>query len=114
MLFANDKPSLHRWRAEIEAFLATLRLKIHARKTCVRPVAAGIPFLGFIVYPAHRRLKRANGVRFERRLHSLAESYADGETDLAQVRASLRAWIAHAAHGDTWGLRRSLLGKVTF
>jgi len=42
LLFADDKPTLHRWRWEIEAFLANLRLKLHARKTTVYPVCQNL------------------------------------------------------------------------
>ncbi len=109
MLFAPDKPTLHRWRQEIEVFLTTLRLKIHTCKTSVHPVANGIPFLGFIVYPTHRRLKRSNGVAFQRRYKRQRRQLAHGTLSYRQLDQSVQAWIAHAAHGDTWGLRCSLL-----
>ena len=57
LLFADDKPTLHCWRREIERFLESLRLRIHPDKTSIHPVAAGIPFLGFQVFPDHRRLQ---------------------------------------------------------
>lgn len=112
LLFAPDKPTLHRWRRALEEHLVGLRLKIHEDKTAVHPVATGIPFLGFRVYPDHRRLARANGVRFQRRLRPLLRRYAAGEVDLPRVHASVHGWIGHAAHGDTWGLRRRLLGRT--
>jgi len=109
MLFAGDKPTLHHWRREVEAFLVRLRYKIHAHKTAIFPVTNGIPFLGFLVFPAHRRLQRANGARFQRRWRQRTEQYAAGEISLAELHTSLTGWIAHAAHGDTWKLRASLL-----
>lgn len=42
LLFADDKPPLHRWRWEIEAFLVNLRLKLHAHKTTVYPVCQNL------------------------------------------------------------------------
>ena len=111
LLFADEKPVLHRWRREIEAFLTNLRLKIHPAKTAVYPVTTGIPFLGFRVYPDHRRLSRANGVRFQRRFRAQLDRYAAGEIDRERLDASVQGWVAHAAHGDTWSLRRSLLSK---
>ncbi|MFQ5614608.1 MAG: reverse transcriptase domain-containing protein [Anaerolineae bacterium] len=109
LLFADDKPTLHRWRREIETFLVGLRLKLHPYKTVVYPVTNGIPFLGFLVFPDHRRLARSNGVRFQRRWRRLIAAYSAGQIDRQQVEASVRGWVAHAAHGDTYGLRRSLL-----
>jgi hypothetical protein len=113
LLFAADKPTLHRWRREIEGFLVTLRLKIHDRRTTIYPVKNGIPFLGFRVFPEHRRLKPGNGHRFRRRLRWLAARYQAGEIDFDQLTRSVRGWVAHAAHGDTWGLRRSLFNPVS-
>jgi retron-type reverse transcriptase len=112
LLFADDKPTLHGWRREIEQFLEGLRLKIHPDKTSIHPVGSGIPFLGFQVFPDHRRLQRANGVRFQRRVRPLLQRYARREIDLERLSASVHGWIAHAAHGDTWGLRRRLLRKA--
>lgn len=109
MLFAPDKPTLHRWQQEIEQFLTTLRLKIHADKTSVHPVTNGIPFLGFIVYPDHRRLQQRNGLKFQRRYKWQRQLVAEGRLSYAQLDQSVQAWIAHAGHGDTWGLRRALL-----
>jgi retron-type reverse transcriptase len=109
MLFAHDKSTLHCWRREIETFLITLRLKIHQDKTSVHPIANGIPFLGFIVYPTHRRLGRRNGLAFQRRYKHQLRQVARGELTYQQLDQSVQAWIGHASHGDTWGLRRALL-----
>ena len=43
--------------------LADLRLTIHPASH-PRPVTEGIPFLGFVVYPQQRRLKRREGYLF--------------------------------------------------
>lgn len=109
LLFADDKPTLHRWKREIGAFLQRLRLVNHPHKSRVYPVTCGIPFLGFIVFPDHRRLQRGNGVRFARRLRALVAAYGAEAIPLDRVTASVQGWVAHASHGDTYGLRRSLL-----
>jgi RNA-directed DNA polymerase len=113
LLFANDKSTLHHWRRAIEQRLARIRLKIHNRKTAIYPVSNGIPFLGFRVFPEHRRLARSNGLRFQRRWRRLLEARGAGRVDSRALRTRLKAWIAHASHGDTWGLRRSLLSTPT-
>ena len=112
LLFADDKVTLHRWRSEIITFLAGFRLTIHENTAQVRPVNAGMPFLGFIVYPDHRRLKPARGYDFRRRLNALAAAYKTGEIDHEYMNASVQGWVAHAEHGDTWGLRRAVLSGV--
>ena len=109
LLFGKDKRTLHRWRAEIISFAATLRLKLHENRASVYPVRTGIPFLGWRVYPDHRRLKRRNGVAFQRRYKSLLAQVANGDITLERLDQSVQGWIAHVRHGQTWGLRRALL-----
>jgi len=112
LLFGDDKRTLWRSKEAIIEFAATLRVCLHERQAVVFPVHTGLPFLGWRVYPDHRRLKRRNGVAFQRRLVRLLEALADGQVTWEQVNTSVQGWIAHASHGDTWGLRRSLFSSV--
>jgi RNA-directed DNA polymerase len=109
LLFADDKRQLWAWNRAARDCLGTLRLSLHERQSTVYPVGNGIPFLGFRVYPTHRRLKRANGVAFARRLRRHCEAVARGELPYADLHRRVQGWIAHAAHGDTYRLRKSLL-----
>ena len=106
--FADDKATLWRWRAEIVDFLATLRLTLHEARCVPRPVTEGLPFLGFVVYPHHRRLKRRKGIAYRRRLRLLLARYQAGEIPLEQVTASVQGWVNHVRYGQTYGLRRDL------
>jgi hypothetical protein len=115
LLFADDKPTLHRWKREIIAFLARkLRLTIHERESVVTPVFVGVPFLGYHLFADHRRLRRRNGVAFARRLRQVRHQYQAGTLTSEQVTARIQGWVAHAAHADTWRLRRSLLESAVF
>jgi hypothetical protein len=109
LLFSNDKASLHKWRKAIIDLLACQRLTLHESEAQVFPVVTGIPFLGWRIYPDHLRLKRRNGVAFQRRFSLLLREYADGIIPLQRVDAAVQGWVAHVQHGQTWGLRRALL-----
>jgi len=109
LLFADDKPSLHAWRRAAIDYLAGLRLRLHEERAQVFPVTEGIPFLGFRVYVDHRRLKRVKGVAFARRWRALLHAFAAGEITQERLQASLQGWVAHASHGNTYGLRRALI-----
>ena len=74
-LFADDKATLWAYREALVERLARLRLTIHPGAQ-PRPVTEGLPFLGFIVYPDRRNLKRRKGVHFRRRFRALAERYS--------------------------------------
>jgi retron-type reverse transcriptase len=108
-LFADDKDQLHHWKATIGDFLATrLRLLLHSKKSQVFPVEVGLDFCGFRLYPTHRRLRRSSIRRFVQRFRNQRVAYQQGELALADLHTSVRSWIAHAAHGDTWRLRQRL------
>jgi retron-type reverse transcriptase len=111
LLFGDDKPALWAWRQAVVDRLAGLRLTIHPGAQ-PRPVTEGIPFLGFVVYPTHRRLKRRKVVYFRRKLRAEMRAYRADKIPAHKVSASVLGWINHARYGDTWGLRRAVLREV--
>ena len=110
MLFAEDKATLWRWRDAVVERLARLRLTVHSG-VHPRPVTEGIPFLGFVVFPERRRLKRRKGVAFGRRYRELVHLYEAGEIPLVQLTATVQGWVNHARYGNTVGLRKAVLGS---
>jgi RNA-directed DNA polymerase len=106
LLFGDDKALLWSRLEALVARLARLRLTIHPGAH-PRPVSEGFPFLGFVVYPTHRRLKRRNAVAYRRRLKRLIAEWIAFKRTRESVLASLLGWINHARYGDTWGLRGS-------
>ena len=111
LLFAGDKKTLWAWKQAAEARLARYRLVIHPAAQ-PRPVAEGIPFLGFNVFPQRRRLKRRKGITFRRRFRRLVRDYANGIISLQQLTASVQGWVNHARYGNTAGLRKAVLTRV--
>jgi hypothetical protein len=107
-LFSDSKRQLWSWKRAIVERLARMRLTVHAGSAQAAPCAAGIPWLGFVVYPSHRRLKRRNAVGFRRRLERNIALYQAGRIPFAELDASVQGWINHVRYGDTWGLRRRL------
>jgi RNA-directed DNA polymerase len=112
LLFADDKATLHQWREQIITFLQSLRLTIHEHRAQPKPITQGIPFLGFTVYPSHRRLKRTKGVSYRRHLKTLHKQYHAGLIIYAKIPRSINAWSGHVQHGDTFKLQRNILSDV--
>ena len=108
LLFGDDLSSLWSWKTAVQARLAELRLTIHPGAQ-PRPVSEGIPFLGFIVFPEKRRLKRRKGIYFQRRLRALLAAAEAGEIPSEKVTASINAWVNHVRYGNTVGLRKAVL-----
>ncbi len=88
--------------------MAQERLTIHASEAQVLPTRCGIPWLGFVVYPTHRLVKRRNAVNFTRRLSGNLDAYRAGSISFAELDASVRGWINHVRYADTWGLRKHI------
>lgn len=110
LLFANDKAELWQWKQALERRLASFRLTMHPAAH-PKPVTEGISFLGFIVFPEYRRLKRRKGVHFSRRFRRLLAAYRDGQISLERLTASVQGWVNHARYGNTTGLRRAVLTR---
>lgn len=108
LLFHDDKKVLHAWKTAVEDFLISLRLTIHPEKSVVFPVKAGIPFLGFQLFPTHRRLLKRNVKNFLRRFRFQRRAIRRGDLTFTDIKPSLTSWNAHANHGNTWKMRSQL------
>lgn len=112
LLFSDDKITLHYWKDQIIQRLQTLRLTLHENRAQPRPIEQGIPFLGFTVYPDHRRLQNRKGLAYRCHLWGLYRAYLRSELPRTNLDASVLAWVGHAQHGDTWGLRTKLFQPI--
>lgn len=110
-LFANSKRLLWQWQAQITEFLAGWRLAVHEASAQPTKTVAGIPWLGFIVFPTHRRLKRRNVVKFRKRLARNIGLFRQGQITFGELDASVQGWINHVRYGDSWGLRKQLFAR---
>ena len=86
-----------------------MRLVIHESRAQVLPVAASIPWLGFVVFPTHRLVKARKVRNAHRRLWARLAAYHAGVISFAELDASIQGWINHVRHADSWGLRRHIL-----
>ncbi|HRA20380.1 MAG TPA: hypothetical protein PLZ56_08040, partial [Anaerolineae bacterium] len=96
------KESNSRLKADIE--LSTGREVI--------PVTQGIPWLGFVVFPMHRRLKRRNVINFRQRLRGRLDDCQAGRISFAELDACVKGWVNHVHYADTWGLQRHVFGAM--
>ncbi len=102
------------WRGWIAERMAEIRLRLHPAKAKVSQVKEGLDLLGYRLFPERRRLRNENGLRFRRRLRAFAQGYAEGRLDWADFDPSVQAWIGHARHAETLGLRERILSEVHF
>jgi len=102
-LFADSKVQLWAWKRAIIERLAGLRLTLHKGSAQVVPVTAGIPWLGFVVYPTHRRIKGRKVVQGTRRLTARFDAWRSGHISFAEFDASVSGWVNHPRNGSWTG-----------
>ncbi|MFM7887980.1 MAG: reverse transcriptase domain-containing protein [Pseudanabaena sp.] len=111
-LFSDDRDFLQYCREQIEAYLATLRLRIHPIKSQLTQTRYGASFVGFRVFPDRIRVRNHNLQTGRRRIKRLQAAYASGRLSQSEIAQSLQSWNAHLAHGDTWRLRQQIFGDL--
>lgn len=111
-LFSNSRRELWSWKRAVMDRLAALRLTAHEEAAQVMPVRCGIPWLGFVVYPSHRRVKARNVRNATRRLVLRLDDYTAGRISFAELDASVQGWINHVRYADSWGLRGRVLARA--
>ena len=112
LLFAESKSRLREVQQLLIRRLAESRLRLHPHKTQVHPTAQGVTFLGFRLFPNSRRLSQAGIQRFVRRRRQMQRAFAEGRLGAAEVRQSLRSWLAHLRGANSLGIRRQLLVRL--
>jgi RNA-directed DNA polymerase len=108
-LFGRDPQQLHDCRQRIDGWLARRRLCLHPQKTFVASTDEPATFLGLELHAGGmRRLPPANVARFRARLQALRAHWGQQGLSAQDARQRVGAWIAHARHAHTAGLRHAL------
>ncbi len=112
--FSDDHAFLQDVRGASEAYLAGLRLKIHPVKSQIFATRKGANFVGFRIFLDYIRVRSENLRRARKRLKQMQRDYAGGAISQQEISQSLRSWLAHLQHGDTWQLREQLFATLVF
>jgi retron-type reverse transcriptase len=110
VLFHHDRQCLRDWGAALKERLGALRLEMHPDKYGMGPTRRGVDFCGFVVFADGRiRVRTATVRRFHRRYRARLAAVNRHELDIRVVMDSVRAWIGHVRHAQSWNLRRAVL-----
>jgi hypothetical protein len=117
ILLADSPQRLLEWRGQIQAFLrARLRLELKALAE-PKPVKSGADFLGYIVYPHYRLVRRRVVGHLRERLNAFQSRWvgADAlnleEAALDRLRATLASYWGHFVHADSVRLRLAIFRR---
>jgi RNA-directed DNA polymerase len=108
-LFSGERSVLTESRIAIEAYLDTLRLKLHPAKSQLFETQYGASFVGFRILSHRIRVRNDNLRRARVRFKRLRRAQAQGHEIASRIERSRQSWLAHLEHGDTWRLRQKIL-----
>ncbi len=111
-LFSDDKRELWEWKQAIIDRLARYRMTIHETACQVMPTNCGNPWLGFVIFPNHRKLKARKARYASRHLAHRYDAWYDGNISFAELDASVSGWVNHVRFADTWGLRKHVFRNL--
>ena len=75
-------------------------------------MACDVPWLGFLVYPTHRRVKARKVRSATSRLGERLDPYHAGQISFAELDASVKGWVNHVRYADSLGLRRHVFDRL--
>ena len=75
-------------------------------------MASGIPWLGFVVHPTHRKVRARKVRSATRHLGQRLDDYRAGRLSFGEFDASVQGWVNHVRFADTWGLRKALFARL--
>lgn len=109
VILGNSKEQLHEWKSMIKTFLADeLELDLND-KTCIRPIACGVEFVGYRIWPWKVVLRKSTTLRIKRALRGVQEKYRRGELTLSECYDTLEAYLGMMNHCDDEALIESIL-----
>src|SRR5207302_907377 len=75
ILLHDSREALKEAAGRVREHLAGSRLSLHERKLFIRPVGAGLTFVGYRLWANHRLLRKSNVRAFRRRVRWMRRAY---------------------------------------
>ena len=117
VLVHRDREQLLEWRGRIEHFLSEhLRLALKPDDQ-LKPLHAGIDFLGYVVYPTHTVVRRRVITHAREKLDEWARNNVTNghvtasQAEFEQLRSICASYAGHFSHANSWRLRRKFRAR---
>ncbi|QQG45419.1 MAG: group II intron reverse transcriptase domain-containing protein [Candidatus Sungiibacteriota bacterium] len=115
VIISDSKTFLENLIEPIRKFLHDrLALELHPRKVSIRKLHWGVDFLGYIVLPHHRLLRRKTKQRILRKLHKRVSEYKSGIITKRTLEQSLQSYLGVLSHANTHKFGNELKNKFWF
>jgi retron-type reverse transcriptase len=94
----HDAGALHAAAAEMDGFVGReLGLRLHPNKTDINRIERGVNFLGYIVRPHARYVRRSTVLSAQQRIADLMDA-----GDPTALRSTVNSYLGLMRHADTW------------
>lgn len=116
--YMDDCVAIFASRGEAELFVTRLEARaadygLRFSRWSVHRATQGVNTLGYRIWPDRKLLRRRAIVSFRRDMRRLLKLRSRGETSAEQITARVKSFVAHAAHADTWRLRKKLFSQAS-
>ena len=114
ILLHDSRQRLRELLAAVRDYLQDIRLRLNERRLHIRPVRAGLTFVGYRLWDEHRLLRKRNVRQFRRRMRWMRKAFAAGRIEWPEVKTRLDSWIGHARQSNCERLLRRLSREWSF
>lgn len=113
VIFDNSKRRLEQYKAVIQIFLKQeLQLQLHPLKSRIITIRDGTEFLGVKIFMHHKRIRKKNLRKSQKKLQLLNNLYEQKKIDYDNIYEFLEGWIAYTRNANTYKLRKSIINSV--
>lgn len=120
ILVHRSREQLIEWQQRIADFLQRdLKLELKA-DVKLQPLTRGADFLGYVIYPTHRVVRRRVIGHCRMKLHDWRRRYTrrgtlqPGRRGIEELRAFCASYRGHFAHANSWRLQQRLSSEFPF
>jgi len=112
IILHTDKDYLLSLVTTINEFLQLiLNVELHPNKITVTKINQGIDFLGYVVLPHYRIVRRNTKNRILRKYEKRTKEYQKGKIDKQSLYQSLQSYLGILKHAKAQGIQNKLLDK---
>ena len=91
-----------------------LGLKLNKNKSKIFPIAQGVNFIGFKIYPTHMLLRNESKKRIKQKLRKFKALLIEEKITIGKVEQILNSWFGHAKQGSSYNFINKLLRKYSY
>ena len=115
VIISHDKVYLERLIQPINTFLNTeLHVNLHPKKVEIRKYSHGIDFLGYVILPYCRLIRKRTLKRIIRKYKAKVNDFKNGKVSDKSLNQSLQSYLGVLSHADTYEIRQYLMNLKLF